>query len=315
MDILRNIEKKILNIANNNTNDVNGLKKDIKDYLDNLDKQQDINNKKKNKYEELYENKRKEALISYKNFLSVKADLMKDIEKDNTKGAIRKYLEYKYEVVDIPDIYTYNHISFENDNTDTFVKPKQVIAFKPTPPKEPRKLKPTPPVLLPTPPKEPRKLKPTPPKEPRKPKEVKAIPEEPPKVPKPPAKPKKLPKLPVVPTIDEFHEIVPEVPENIVIEPMDTNVPRTPNKLPKLPNTPKMPTDVVLNEPLKAPKKLPTLPKDNKDCKDDEEINPKTGKCVKKCKEGEIRNLETGRCNKIKEPKPLKAPKLPTVKK
>ncbi len=96
---------------------------------------------------------------------------------------------------------------------------------------------------------------------------------------------------------------------------MDTNVPRTPNKLPKLPNTPKMPTDVVLNEPLKAPKKLPTLPKDNKDCKDDEEINPKTGKCVKKCKEGEIRNLETGRCNKIKEPKPLKAPKLPTVKK
>ena len=298
MDILRNIEKKILNIANNNTNDVNGLKKDIKDYLDNLDKQQDINNKKKNKYEELYENKRKEALISYKNFLSVKADLMKEIEKDNTKGAIRKYLEYKYEVVDIPDIYTYNHISFENDNTDTFVKPKQVIAFKPTPPKEPRKLKPTPPVVLPTQPKEPKKLKPTPPK-----------------VPKPPAKPKKLPKLPVVPTIDEFHEIVPEVPENIVIEPMDTNVPRTPNKLPKLPNTPKMPTDVVLNEPLKAPKKLPTLPKYNKDCKDDEEINPKTGKCVKKCKEGEIRNLETGRCNKIKEPKPLKAPKLPTVKK
>ena len=33
MDILRNIEKKILNIANNNTNDVNSLKKDIKEYL------------------------------------------------------------------------------------------------------------------------------------------------------------------------------------------------------------------------------------------------------------------------------------------
>ena len=43
MDILRNIEKKILNIANNNTNDVNSLKKDIKEYLDNFDKQQDIN--------------------------------------------------------------------------------------------------------------------------------------------------------------------------------------------------------------------------------------------------------------------------------
>jgi len=305
MDILRNIEKKILNIANNNTNDINSLKKDIKDYLDNVDKQQDINNKKKNKYEELYENKRKEALISYKNFVSVKADLMKQIEKDNTKGAIRKYLEYKYEAVDIPDIYTYNHISFENDNTDIIVKPKpkQSIIFKPTPPKEPRK------------------IKPTPPKETKKPKEVHAILEDPPKIPKPPAKPKKLPKLPVVPTIDEFQELIPEVPKDIVIEPMDTNIPRTPNKLPKLPNTPKMPTDVVLNEPLKAPKKLPKLQKDAKECKDDEEINPKTGKCVKKCKEGEIRNLETGRCNKIKEPKPsnalkpLKTPKLPTAKK
>jgi len=49
--------------------------------------------------------------------------------------------------------------------------------------------------------------------------------------------------------------------------------------------------------------------------KDDEEINPKTGKCVKKCKEDEIRNLETGRCNKIKPPKALKPPKIPTIKK
>ena len=224
MDILRNIEKKILNIANNNTNDVNSLKKDIKEYLDNFDKQQDINNQKKNKYEELYENKRMLAHISYENYLSIKEDLMKEIKKDKTKGAIRKYLEYKYEASDIPEIYTYQKISLKNDIVDKIVKPK--------PSKEPKK-------LIPTPPKEPKKL-----------------------IPKPPKEPKKL--------------------------------------IPK---------------PSKEPKKLPKLQKDTKACKDDEEINPKTGKCVKKCKEDEIRNLETGRCNKIKPPKALKPPKIPTIKK
>jgi len=224
MDILRNIEKKILNIANNNTNDVNSLKKDIKEYLDNFDKQQDINNQKKNKYEELYENKRMLAHISYENYLSIKEDLMKEIKKDKTKGAIRKYLEYKYEASDIPEIYTYQKISLKNDIVDKIVKPK--------PSKEPKK-------LIPTPSKEPKKLIPTPSKEPKK----------------------------LIPT------------------------------------------------PSKEPKKLPKLQKDTKACKDDEEINPKTGKCVKKCKEDEIRNLETGRCNKIKPPKALKPPKIPTIKK
>jgi len=235
MDILRNIEKKILNIANNNTNDVNSLKKDIKEYLDNFDKQQDINNQKKNKYEELYENKRMLAHISYENYLSIKEDLMKEIKKDKTKGAIRKYLEYKYEASDIPEIYTYQKISLKNDIVDKIVKP--------TPSKEPKK-------LIPTPPKEPKKLIPTPSKEPKK------------LIPTPQKEPKKL--------------------------------------IPK---------------PSKEPKKLPKLQKDTKACKDDEEINPKTGKCVKKCKEDEIRNLETGRCNKIKPPKALKPPKIPTIKK
>jgi hypothetical protein len=168
MDILRNIEKKILNIANNNTNDVNSLKKDIKEYLDNFDKQQDINNQKKNKYEELYENKRMLAHISYENYLSIKEDLMKEIKKDKTKGAIRKYLEYKYEASDIPEIYTYQKISLKNDIVDKIVKP--------TPPKEPKK-------LIPTPSKEPKKLIPTPSKEPKK------------LIPTPSKEPKKLPKL------------------------------------------------------------------------------------------------------------------------
>lgn len=42
------------------------------------------------------------------------------------------------------------------------------------------------------------------------------------------------------------------------------------------------------------------IKKNEKKCKDDEEINPETGRCRKKCKENEIRNPATKRCNKIR---------------
>ena len=125
MDILRNIEKKILNIANNNTNnasEINNLKKDIKLYLDIFDKREEIKREKKGIYDELYDNKRKAYRISYENYLSDKKDLMKDIIKEKTKGAIRKYLECKYEdeeaAVNIPDIYTYENIRLPNNRED-----------------------------------------------------------------------------------------------------------------------------------------------------------------------------------------------------
>ena len=125
MDILRNIEKKILNIANNNTNnasEINNLKKDIKLYLDIFDKREEIKREKKGIYDELYDNKRKAYRISYENYLSDKKDLMKDIIKEKTKGAIRKYLECKYEdeeaAANIPDIYTYENIRLPNNRED-----------------------------------------------------------------------------------------------------------------------------------------------------------------------------------------------------
>lgn len=292
MDILRNIEKKILNIANNNTNDINSLKADIKMYLDNINNQQDITFQKKNKYEELYENKRKLAHISYENYLSVKAELMKEIEKDKTKGAIIKYLEHKYDTEDIPDIYTYENISLDNVNN---VAP---TLLKPVPPKEPKKY-------------------------PKDIKERKVI-----KAPKPPTVPKKAPKPTEPPSVPSNPLIVPTeptviqpaIPNENVIEPMVPKPPTKPKKLPKILNEPKLqptapnaavpittePTEPSMVPP-KPPNKLPKLNKDAKECPEGEEINPKTGKCVKKCKEGEIRNTITGRCNKIKESKPSKA--------
>ncbi len=125
---------------------------------------------------------------------------------------------------------------------------------------------------------------------------------------KPPLKGKKL-KNDIVDKI--VKPTPPKEPKKLIPKP-----PKEPKKLiPTPPKEPKKPSDAILNEPPKEPKKLPKLQKDTKACKDDEEINPKTGKCVKKCKEDEIRNLETGRCNKIKPPKALKPPKIPTIKK
>jgi hypothetical protein len=294
MDILRNIEKQILNIANNNTNsvsEINNLKKDIKIYLDIFDKREELKREKKSIYEELYDNKRTAYRISYENYLSDKKDLMNDIIKEKTKGAIRKYLECKYEVEDIPDIYTYENISLNNVNN---VAP---IVFKPTPPKERNVIK--------------APKRPTVPKKLTKPEQHAE-----PMVPKPPAKPKKLPKLQAVPMVP----MVPTEPAENIIEPMVPKPPAKPKKLPKLLNEPKMqPSDPGKNEgnetskvPPKPPNKLPKLDKDAKECPEGEEISPKTGKCVKKCKEGEVRNVITGRCNKIKESKaaPKAAPKV-----
>lgn len=57
-----------------------------------------------------------------------------------------------------------------------------------------------------------------------------------------------------------------------------------------------------------------------KECKEGEEINPLTGRCVKKCKEGSVRNPSTGKCEKLimgkrGRPKKIPDPSLPSSKK
>jgi SNF2 family DNA or RNA helicase len=49
-------------------------------------------------------------------------------------------------------------------------------------------------------------------------------------------------------------------------------------------------------------------------CKDDEEINENTGRCVKKCKEDQERNKKTGRCIKIKGSKKASSKKVSSKK-
>jgi hypothetical protein len=56
--------------------------------------------------------------------------------------------------------------------------------------------------------------------------------------------------------------------------------------------------------PKAKPKKLIKL---KKICNDNQEINPKTGRCIMKCKKNEERDIDTGKCVKIKD-KNIKCP-------
>ena len=295
MDILRNIEKKILNIANNNTNnasEINNLKKDIKLYLDIFDKREEIKREKKGIYDELYDNKRKAYRISYENYLSDKKELMKDIVKEKTKGAIRKYLECKYEdeeaAANIPNIYTYENIRLPNNREDFDIEQA------PQAPQAPQ-------------------AKPIAPVNNKKDHMIPVKPIKPIKTAKPVAKP-------VVAKPDEK-----ECPEGKEINPVtkrcvnvckDGQV-RNPETGKCVASTKKTKTEPKKEEPKRAepkkaepkkaePKKAEpkkTEPKKEepkgakeKECPEGKEINPVTKRCVNVCKDGQVRNPETGKC-------------------
>ncbi len=287
MDILRNIEKKILNIANNNTNsasEINNLKKDIKLYLDIFDKREEIKREKKGIYDELYDNKRKAYRISYENYLSDKKELMKDIVKEKTKGAIRKYLECKYEdedaVANIPDIYTYENIRLSHNREDFDMPYVQQVPRDPQAPPA----KPSVPVnnkkdhMIPVKPVKP----------------VKPI-----KTAKPVAKP-------IVAKPDEK-----ECPEGKEINPVTkrcVNVckdgqvrnPETGKCVASAKKTKtdpkKEPNEEPKKEPNEEPKKTEPKGAKEKECPEGKEINPVTKRCVNVCKDGQVRNPETGKC-------------------
>ena len=268
MDILRNIEKKILNIANNNTNnasEINNLKKDIKLYLDIFDKREEIKREKKGIYDELYDNKRKAYRISYENYLSDKKELMKDIVKEKTKGAIRKYLECKYEdeeaAANIPDIYTYENIRLQNNREDFDIEQAPQAPQAPQVPQ----------------------AKPIAPINNKKDHMIPVKPIKPIKTAKPVAKP-------VVAKPDEK-----ECPEGKEINPVtkrcvnvckDGQV-RNPETGKCVASTKKTKTE---------PKKAEPKGAKEKECPEGKEINPVTKRCVNVCKDGQVRNPETGKC-------------------
>ena len=114
MEILRSIEKNIIDITNSNNDiDASKLKKDIKTYFENIVEKENINNLKRDKYYDEYENKRVEQNINYDNYLREKAELMESFKINKNKTALHNYLKLKPPVYDKIELYSYLDIKVE----------------------------------------------------------------------------------------------------------------------------------------------------------------------------------------------------------
>ena len=117
MDILRNIEKKLLTILSDkdklDISKINILKGDIRLYVDNINKKKQIIYDKNNKYIELYHNKRLDNDEQYNRYLIDKKNLMDELIKYKNKGVLNNFLNKKIDYPAIPEIYTYENISLE----------------------------------------------------------------------------------------------------------------------------------------------------------------------------------------------------------
>lgn len=138
MDILRNIEKKLLSILNDkdkiDISKINSLKDDIRLYNDDVDKKLQILNDKKNKYIEKYHNKRLINEEKYEKYIADKEKLMEELKINKNKLALNNYLieQFEYPHV-VPDIYTYEVISLKEEHV--IHKPTKPPAKPPAKPK------------------------------------------------------------------------------------------------------------------------------------------------------------------------------------
>ena len=133
MEILRNINKNIIDITNaNNDIDTGLLKDNIKLYFDNISDKENINNKKREKYYENYENKRVEQNINYDNWLREKTDLMETFKLDKTKTALHNYLKLKPpKYNDKLNLYSYLDIIIDDEKVINMPKQQNIQTIKP----------------------------------------------------------------------------------------------------------------------------------------------------------------------------------------
>jgi hypothetical protein len=130
MDVLRNIEKKLLTILSDkdkiDISKINSLKEDIRLYNEDINKKIQLLNDKKNKYIEQYHNKRLINIERYEKYVTAKENLMEELKRNKSKLALNNYLneQFKYPHV-VPDIYTYENISLNEERPirDPFMPP------------------------------------------------------------------------------------------------------------------------------------------------------------------------------------------------
>ena len=133
MEILRNINKNIIDITNaNNDIDAGLLKNNIKLYFDNISDKENISNKKREKYYENYENKRVEQNINYDNWLREKTDLMETFKLDKTKTALHNYLKLKQPKYNNNlNLYSYLDIIIDDEKVINMPKQQNIQPIKP----------------------------------------------------------------------------------------------------------------------------------------------------------------------------------------
>ena len=181
MDILKDIEKNILNINMYDKSvepaKLNKIKAQIGEYFKYKDEENNIISQKIMNYEEEYKKPRERNNYEYELFLEKKDELRSIFKETKTLASLYDYLNYKYanDHQSIPDIYTY-----DNSGVKGVIVSRAKVPKEPKEPKEPK---------VPKEPKEPKE-----PKDPKEPK-VPKVPKEP-KVPKVPKEPKKDVKAP-----------------------------------------------------------------------------------------------------------------------
>jgi hypothetical protein len=291
MDILRSIEKNVLNVANNNSksNDAQILKRDIKAYFSHIADKDSIDSRKKEIYFNKYENARVIASMEYDNFLREKNELMNELKIKKTKAALHDYLKLKYSSNNIPDLYSYQDIRL----VDRVIIPR-VVDKKPTKKAKAKAVKPPKPDKVNECPEN-KEINPVTGRCVNKCKDdeernqetgkcKKVTKKVPAKVPVPLEEPVQIP-------IEEPFEVpldVPDISQEPVPAPLQVKAP-VKTKPPAKEKVVKVPK---ADKVAKAAKAV--------ECPEGKEISPLTGRCVNKCKEDEERNLETGKCKKKK---------------
>jgi len=128
MEILRSIEKNIIDITNaNNDIDTDMLKKNIKLYFKKIADKENINNIKKDKYYEEYENKRVEQHINYDNYLREKAELMEIFKNNKTKTALHNYLKLKTPKYNNLTLYSYLDVKIAEEKPIVKQEEKPIV--------------------------------------------------------------------------------------------------------------------------------------------------------------------------------------------
>jgi len=103
------------------------LKKNIKSYFEKIADKENVNNMKRDKYYEDYENKRVEQHINYDNYLREKAELMETFKNDKTKTALHNYLKLKPPKYDNLTLYSYLDVKIAEDKPVVVKEDKPIV--------------------------------------------------------------------------------------------------------------------------------------------------------------------------------------------